>query len=251
MNSPESPYQQTPVQPPSPVLVRLPERKPVIVYLILFGTILVYILQWWSEGLYGEDIPLLLGAKIPAAIAGGQYWRLFTPALLHVSVMHIAFNMYALFTIGRGLERFYGHLPFLILYGIGALGGNVLSYLLSDSISVGASTAVFGLVAAQGVFIYQNRSLFGANARSMIGNILLIVVINLGIGLSGGIDNWGHLGGLVSGFAFAMAAGPVLEIQQDAQGLFISNQRSSFHAFAFGGGLAFLLFLLVFTRSWK
>jgi rhomboid protease GluP len=89
-------------------------------------------------------------------------WRLFTPLLLHGSIAHIGFNMYALFIIGPGLERYYGHLRFLVLYLLAGFAGNVFSFLFTPALSVGASTAIFGLVAAQGVFLYRHRQLFGA-----------------------------------------------------------------------------------------
>jgi rhomboid protease GluP len=177
-------------------------------------TIGIYLLQVLSGALFGgNDWLLLLGAKINQYILSGQVWRLLTPALLHGSVVHIAFNMYALYSLGRSLERYYGHRRFLLLYAIGAFAGNTLSFLLSQKISVGASTAIFGLVAAEGVFIYRNRALFGARARSMLMNLLLIVAVNLMIGLQPGIDNWGHIGGLVGGALFAWTAGPLLEVQ--------------------------------------
>ena len=148
----------------------------------------------------------------------GQLWRLFTPALLHGSLLHIAFNMYALYSLGSGLERYYGHSKFLLLYIIGAFCGNSLSFVLSPNPSLGASTAVFGLVAAEGVFIYKNRKLFGAKAQMMLTNLLVIVVVNLLIGLQPGIDNWGHVGGLIGGAVFAWVAGPILQVQQTFTG---------------------------------
>jgi rhomboid protease GluP len=75
---------------------------------------------------------------------------------------------------------------------------------------LGASTAIFGLLGAQGVFIYQNRALFGNQTRQALQGIILVAVINLFIGLSPGIDNWGHVGGLVAGLIFAWLGGPVL-----------------------------------------
>ena len=89
------------------------------------------------------------------------------------------------------MEGYYGHSRFLLLYIIGAFCGNTLSFVLSPSASLGASTAIFALVAAEGVFIYRNRSMFGTRARSMLSNLVLIVVVNLVIGLQPGIDNWG------------------------------------------------------------
>jgi rhomboid protease GluP len=118
-----------------------------------------------------------------------------------------------LWVFGIGLERNFGHWRYLILYVLGGFAGNVLSFLLSSGYSVGASTAIFGLVGAEGVFLYQNRKLFGNQFGRAIGNVLFVVVVNLLLGLTPGIDNWGHVGGLIGGLIFAWFAGPIWEIQ--------------------------------------
>jgi rhomboid protease GluP len=121
--------------------------------------------------------------------------------------------MYALVVFGTGLERYFGHWRFLVLYILGAFTGNVLSFILSSGYSVGASTAIFGLVGAEGVFLYQNRKFFGGQFRRAIGNVIFIVAVNLVLGLSPGIDNWGHIGGLLGGLMFTWFAGPRWEAE--------------------------------------
>ena len=180
---------------------------PVTLSLIII-TALVYLLQTLSNILFGYDLLLVLGAKINAYIFQGEVWRFFTPVFLHASILHILFNMYALYRIGPMLELKYGTTRFLMLYFIAALWGNTFSFLFSSSASVGASTAIFGLIAAQGIFIYQNRTLLGPAARPMLSNVVVIIALNLMLGLSPGIDNWGHIGGLLGGSIFAWFAGP-------------------------------------------
>jgi len=230
-NYPRYQADQQPVPPPAgvPVTVRLPVQKPLMTYALIGVTVLVYLLQLLSTSLSqgGVDWPFLLGGKINAYILRGELWRLLTPALLHGNLLHIAFNMYALYSLGISLERYYGHGRFLLLYSIGAFCGNSLSFLLSPNPSLGASTAVFGLVAAEGVFIYRNRKLFGSRARAMLTNLVLIVAVNLMIGLQPGIDNWGHLGGLAGGALFAWMAGPLLQVQQTYSGFELKDSRSN------------------------
>jgi rhomboid protease GluP len=217
-----------PPQPGIPVKVRLPAQKPVVTYVLIGVTVFIYLLQYLSQSFSsgGYDWPFLLGGKINELILMGQVWRLVTPVLLHGSVLHIAFNMYALYSLGNSMERYYGHGRFLLLYIIGAFCGNTLSFVLSPSASLGASTAIFALVAAEGVFIYRNRSMFGTRARSMLSNLVLIVVVNLVIGLQPGIDNWGHLGGLAGGVLFAWFAGPVLQVQTTYSGYELTDTRT-------------------------
>ncbi len=77
----------------------------------------------------------------------------------------------------------------------------------------GASTAIFGLIGAEGIFLYQNRKMFAGQFGKAIQNVIFIVVINLFLGLSPGIDNWGHIGGLLGGLIFTWFAGPVWEVE--------------------------------------
>jgi rhomboid protease GluP len=197
-------------------------------------TIGFYILQLVSTSLFGYaneaaqmDWLELYGSKINELIRAGQVWRLLTPILLHASIPHILFNMYALYIIGIGLERYFGHGRYLLLYVLGGFTGNVLSFLLSSGYSVGASTAIFGLIGAQGVFLYQNRKLLGAQFGRAIGNVIFIVVVNLVFDFvpGSGIDYWGHIGGLLGGLIFTWFAGPRWEIEGIYPALNLTDKR--------------------------
>lgn len=213
-----------------------------IVTLILMGiTIFVFVLQILTEFFLKVDLPAALGMKVNALIIQGQVWRLITPIFLHASILHLGFNMYALYVLGPALEQFYGRRRFLALYLLAGYSGNVASFLFSDAPSLGASTAVFGLLAAQGVFFYQNKELFGSIARRSLTNIVTIAAINLVIGLSPGIDNWGHLGGLVGGLIFAWFSGPYYQRQDPYVGSGIENLRTEGEVFR-AGALVLLIF---------
>jgi len=197
------------------VTVQFAGVKPTVTYTLLVITVIVFLLQLASELLMGgEDLPVTIGVKANQAILQGQLWRLITPVFLHGSLLHIAFNMYALYSIGPQLERHYGHWRYLALYLLAGFAGNVASFMFSASDSLGASTAIFGLIGAYGVFLYANRRIFGETARRALINVITIAVINLVLGLSPGIDNWGHVGGLVSGTLFAWFAGPLLQVRE-------------------------------------
>lgn len=208
-------------------ITQVPETvRPYVSWGLLALTVLVFLLQTLSEALLGTDYLLLFGAKINEFIYQGQIWRLLSPVLLHGSLLHIGFNMYALYILGPGLERHYGHIRFFILYMLAAFAGNVMSLVFTESASLGASTAIFGLIAAQGIFIYRNRFLFGRQYGRAISNIIMIVVINFVLGLQPGIDNWGHLGGLLGGGLFAWFSGPLYRIEQNLSGYTLVNKRS-------------------------
>lgn len=238
---PSSPYGAPPQR-------RRPDvgRFPVTLALIAI-TVVFFVLQLLSEAVFGNDLPALYGAKINQAILAGQYWRLITPVLLHGSFLHIAFNMYALFIIGSGLELYYGRVRYLLLYLVAGFAGNVFSFLFSPNPSLGASTAVFGLVAAQGVFVFQNRFLF-RNPRAMLTNILMIVAVNLFLGLSPGIDNWGHLGGLFGGLAVAWFGGPRYEVNNLYGSYHLEDTREPQGMWITAAVVALAFALLAYTR---
>ncbi len=210
----------------------------------------MFLLQSLSNLIFRFDVMLVVGAKIDQYILQGEVWRFITPIFLHASILHILFNMYALYRIGPMLERKYGTYRFLALYLISGLWGNTFSFLFSDKPSLGASTAVFGLIAAQGIFIYQNRDLFGSAARPLLSNVVVIIALNLMLGLSPGIDNWGHFGGLLGGSIFAWFAGPAYNMFDSPIGerYLVENRRQA-GFIAFGEVLtAALLIIFRFLR---
>lgn len=224
--SPTAPEAGAP--PPGTIALRLPVSVPRVAYVILGFTIFVYILQFAGDMLLGFDLLAALGAKNNDAIRAGQLWRLITPMFLHGPPWHIGFNMYALYSLGRGLEQRMGHGRFLLLYLLAGFAGNVFSFLITADQSYGASTSIFGLIAAEGVFLYQNRRLFGRESRQAINNIGVVILINLFMGFSSGglIDNWGHIGGLVGGAAFTWFAGPLWKIVGIYPDLHLADHRA-------------------------
>lgn len=211
-----------------PVRVQMPDRKPVVTIILMVITAGVFAIQYLLQVTTGFDILFLYAGKIDMFILQGQVWRLLTPALLHGGILHLALNMYALFIIGSRLERFYGPGRFLLLYVLSAFSGNVLSFVLTDANSLGASTAIFGIFAAEGMFIYQNRKLIGATrTRQAITNLGVILMINLFYGFAPGtnIDNMGHIGGLLGGIFFAWKAGPLLKLAGTPPFFSITDER--------------------------
>jgi len=242
---------ETPASPPAhqPALPsRVPVSVPNVTYVIVAITVFIYILQIASVYFYGYPIAGIdwlefFGARVNSFIRTGQIWRFITPALLHGSVPHIFFNMYALISLGSLLERHFGHKRFLLLYVLTAFSGNVLSFILGaeNGYSIGASTAIFGLAAAEGVFFFQNKKLFGEQARRAISNVAFIIFVNLFLGLAPGIDNWGHVGGLLGGLIFTWYAGPRWELDGIYPDLHLKDSTELREVFT-GAGTVFLLF---------
>jgi rhomboid protease GluP len=132
------------------------------------------------------------------------------------------------------------------LYFLSAFAGNVMSFLLTPGQSLGASTAIFGLLAAETVFFIQNRRLFGARGTSVLTNLFLIAAVNLFIGFSTtGVDNWGHIGGLLGGLIFTWFGGPRYKVEGIYPLQHLVDERQGHGALS--GTAAVLLFFIPLT----
>ncbi len=227
------------------VQVQLPDRRPVLTYLILGLTVVVYLIQVFSGFVFGTDLPSVYGLKVNELIVQGEYWRLLTPMLLHGSLLHIGFNMYALYILGRRIERLFGPVRFLLVYIAAGFVGNVFSFFFTQSPSLGSSTAIFGLLGAEGVFIYQHRKIFGKQFNQQLWQIVQVAVVNILIGLSPGIDNWGHIGGLIGGMVFTFLAGPLFKLEGSPSLLTLRDQRDNIRAYLVFWGIGVVVSILV------
>lgn len=175
---------------------------PYCTYAIIAVNVLVFLVCCLLSGgkimEFPEDILLIMGAKVDALINAGQYYRLITPMFLHAGLIHIAFNMYALYCVGPFAERVYGRINYIGIYFFSGIISTLASYIFSpNSLSVGASGAIFGLFGAILIFALKARNRIGKN---LLLNMVFVIAINLVIGFSmANIDNSAHLGGLVGG----------------------------------------------------
>ncbi len=148
-----------------------------------------------------SNVLIQYGAKENALILQGQYWRFITPIFLHVNALHIGLNMLNLLALGVFLERIMGHLRYLLVYSITGIISIIASfYFMPQELSVGASGAIFGLVGAYSIFVLTHRRAFPRGGLTTIAWLIFIIGLNLSIGLFvPNVDNYAHLGGLVSG----------------------------------------------------
>jgi membrane associated rhomboid family serine protease len=168
---------------------------PVVSYTLIAINVLVFVLQGLLPGLR-DGLALL-----PWAVAGhGEYYRLITSAFIHYGLLHILFNMYALYILGPPLEEHLGRSRFATLYGLSALGGSVLVYLLSplNAATAGASGAIFGLFGA--TFVASKR------LNLDVKWLVTLIAINLAMSFTFPGVSWeGHIGGLITGTVVAAA----------------------------------------------
>ncbi|KAJ1693442.1 hypothetical protein LUZ63_010140 [Rhynchospora breviuscula] len=129
-----------------------------------------------------------------------QGWRLLTCIWLHAGVIHLLANMLSLVFIGIRLEQQFGFVRIAAIYLISGLGGSVLSSLfIRNSISVGASGALFGLLGAMLSELITNWTIY-TNKFAALMTLLFIIAINLALGILPHVDNFAHIGGFMTGF---------------------------------------------------
>lgn len=170
----------------------------------------VFLFSAWLSGSLNINalVLVLLGGNYKPLVLEGEYYRLFTAMFLHGDIQHLAFNMYSLYALGSNLERMMPKWKYLILYLVAGLGGSYLSHLrMGNIVSIGASGAIFGLLGALIGYVMKNREMFRSGA---LLNLVIIAGINLAWGFQpgSGIDNYGHLGGLISGFLLSFVIKP-------------------------------------------
>jgi membrane associated rhomboid family serine protease len=171
------------------------------------------------QALFDPSAKLLfdLGAMQPIAVAGGQFWRLFTAMFLHAGLLHVALNAYFFWLFGRVVESVYGKTWMLLVYLVAGFLASVASYAFGPvtTLAVGASGAISGVFGAFIAYNYRRRHL-AANA----GNLrmaLTVIVLNAFIAVAYSSIDWrAHVGGLVAGFALGYLADDAVPARQRA-----------------------------------
>jgi len=218
--------------------IRIDPKKVNIVYVFLALNIIV----WIAMSLFGMIFRLsinhqliIFGAKVNVLIAHGEVWRLVTAMFLHVNLLHLFFNSYALFLYGPYVEKLYGKVKFVIIYLLSGILGTIFSYMFNPNPAAGASGAIFGLLGSILFLRTNQKELF----RMMFGpGLILIVVLNLMYGIfQPGIDNWGHIGGLVGGYALAFALGTYRDNSMTYQKVLVWIALGLIVAFSFWLGI--------------
>lgn len=180
------------------------QKKPVVTYALIVLNIMVYLFMtlYDLDGTYFYAL-----ANNYEFVQNGQIYRLLTSMFLHADIIHIGCNMYALYILGPQVERYYGKTKFLLIYLLSGILGNIFScvFMSADTISMGASGAIFGLLGSIAYFTYYYRATLQGLLRSQV---LPVILLNLAIGfMVPGIDISGHIGGLIGGILVSMAIG--------------------------------------------
>ncbi len=137
------------------------------------------------------------GGRYIESLLNGQMWLLVTPIFLHIGIMHLMFNSFALYQIGPLAEEALGSQKFIFVYLATGVAGNIGSFIFSIN-GAGASGAIFGLIGLMAIYGYRQG---GSMGRSLMRQMLIWAGIGLVFGLVIGADNVNHLGGLFTGAA--------------------------------------------------
>ena len=178
-------------------------KVPYITYILMAINIIIY----FGSIILGEynNMIYAFGVHGPS-IKNGEYYRLITGMFLHGGIIHIGFNMYALYVIGGQIESYLGKIKYPIIYLFSGIMGSLFSTIFGgDSISIGASGAIFGLMGALVYFGYYYRVFLG---NALKNDIIPLILFNLVLGFTiSGIDNFAHIGGLLGGILITRALG--------------------------------------------
>lgn len=179
----------------------LSPKKPTVTFILLGIMTLAFLMTF----IYNPNTIILYLGNQKDLVVSGEIYRLITSGFLHVDIIHFLSNCYALFVIGKLSEGYYGKWKYLLIFFISMITGNLLSISMSNSFSIGASGAIFGLLGCLLYFGYHYRIYFG---NVLIKQIVPIIILNLFIGFTvSGIDNYAHIGGLIGGFLVSKAVG--------------------------------------------
>jgi membrane associated rhomboid family serine protease len=171
-------------------------------------------------GLVSSDIDRELTinlAQFNFAVAAGEWYRIFSAALLHASITHILFNMYALWLFGPRLEQQVGSVPFAIAYAAFAAAGGAFFFIFGEDLAaaVGASGAIFGLFGVWTAATWRMRHT--AAGQAMFRQLIFLLAINAALPLFIPSIAWeAHLGGFLAGLAVGWAWGQFAAGKPDA-----------------------------------
>lgn len=187
---------------------------------LLATSIAIYLLTTFSGGSENVETLLEYGASYAPLVSHGQYWRLVTPMFLHAGPAHLLLNMFVLYALGVLAEPLYGHGRFAVIYVASGIGGSALSVWRSLSVAVGASGALMGIAGALIVVGWRYGAGLPPRLRRLLVRLLpplILLELASGWGLTrlvrilpflghhvAGVDNWAHLGGLLTGLLLAV-----------------------------------------------
>ncbi|MGI6316516.1 MAG: rhomboid family intramembrane serine protease [Christensenellales bacterium] len=189
--------------------LKLKRPQPVMTYILIVLCILIYAVDRLTAftmfGRWGYGLLSYAGMRMNDRISSGEWWRLVTPMFLHGSLLHLGMNCLGLYVWGRYMERLYGPWRYGLLLLASGFMGNVMGYAFSSYDALGISGAIFGIFGMLLALWKENRQVF----KALFGvQVFIYAGANLLLGfMNKGVDNWGHVGGMLGGFLAGLVVG--------------------------------------------
>ncbi|XP_073136760.1 RHOMBOID-like protein 9, chloroplastic [Henckelia pumila] len=160
------------------------------------------------------SIPSVYGAKINDLILNGEWWRLVTPMFLHSGIFHIALSSWVLFTFGLEVSQEYGSFTCLLIYLLGGISGNLISFLHTPSPTVGGTGPVFALIGAWLIYQVQNKDFVARDSSErMFRKAIVFTALSFVVSSFGPIDDWAHFAAAFTGVAYGYVTCPSLQVK--------------------------------------
>lgn len=175
-----------------------------VTYALITVNVLIWLLMFLILNHFSDFKLLDVGGLVHFNVVHGEWYRLITSIFLHFNFEHILMNMLSLFIFGKIVESIVGHWRMLAIYIISGLFGNFASLSFNtDTVSVGASGAIFGLIGAIFAFMYISQRY----NRKVIGQLLIVLVILIGMSLfMHNVNIVAHIGGFIGGVLISLIA---------------------------------------------
>jgi len=163
----------------------------------------------WQWGGVNSAVVIDMGGKDARRILEkNEWWRFFTPIFLHVSLVHIVFNLMMQVKVGMDLEKSFGSIRIFLLYILCGVAGNLVSScFLFNQIQAGASGSLFGLLGLMLVDVFVNWSQLRKPVVNLIA-VIITIILSVISGMMPGVDNFAHVGGLIVGLVGGFALLP-------------------------------------------
>ncbi|PON93496.1 Peptidase S54, rhomboid [Trema orientale] len=166
-----------------------------------------------SSDLELSSLPLLYGAKVNHLILVGEWWRLVTPMFLHCGIFDIGLGCWALITFGTKVCRGYGSFTFYLIYLLGGISGNLISFLHTPEPTVGGTAPIYAIIGAWLIYQLQNKDVIAKDvSESMFQKAMIITALGFILSHFGPIDEWAHFGAAFTGIAYGFLTCPTLQI---------------------------------------
>lgn len=196
------------------------------------------------------SLPMVYGAKVNNLILTGEWWRLVTPMFLHSGVFDFALSCWILLTFGPQVSRAYGPFTFFLIYVLGGLSGNMISFVHTPEPTVGGTGPAFAMIGAWLIYQIQNKDLYGKDSYESL-SLKATIATALGFTLSNfsPIDDWTHFGAAFTGLAYGFFTCSTVQLDDKAPE---SSQEEGIRLVTSSGSpckslVCFSIFILLWT----